>query len=213
MITLKELINQFQNLFDTFQKDKGNLKDDSSFSVRTHYLDDTYQTKSGKMIRLEIGRRRHIADVLEIERKGYQGLTPWGYSALESDMVRSNRSLYLVFYDKLNPIAFLGARLEGSDIHITNIAVIPEWQDQGIGRLLIQLLIEVAKEEQVASLSLEVRVSNEKAQGLYRKMGFQALRVKKNYYHGDGEDALDMHLLIRDELQVMKHKEERQEEG
>lgn len=203
MVTLKELINQFHSLFDNFQKEKEEPRENLAFSTRTYYLPETFKVRNGETVRLEIGRRRHIADIIEIERKGYEGLTPWGYSALETDMLRSKKSLYFVIYHQLTPIAFLGSRLESSDIHITNIAVIPSWQSQGIGRLLIEQVVKVAKAEQVASLSLEVRVSNEKAKSLYHKMGFEALRVKKNYYHGDGEDALDMHLMVRDELKVL----------
>lgn len=208
MVILKELINQFHSLFDNFQKEKDEIKENVAFSERTNYLQDKHRVKNNEMIRIEIGRRRHIADIIDIERKGYQGLTPWGYSALETDILRSKKSLYFVVYHKMEPIAFLGSRLESSNIHITNIAVVPDWQSQGIGRLLIGNLVEVAKVEQVASLSLEVRVSNEKAKILYDKMGFESIRVKKNYYHGDGEDALDMHLIVREDLKTLDEKEE-----
>lgn len=191
---MKELINQVHNLFDVFHKDENEeARKGKSFSKRTDYLPAVYEAKNGEPVRLEIGQRRHIADLLAIETKSYNGKTPWGFAALENDMVRNEHSLYLVVYHRVEPIAFLGARREVSDIHITNLAVIPEWQGQGIGRLLLELLEQVARLENVASLSLEVRVSNERAKTLYRKMGFEALRIKKNYYHGDGEDALDMH--------------------
>ena len=205
---MKELINQFHSLFDNFQKEKDEVRENIAFSERTTYLQDQHRVKNNEMIRIEIGQRRHIANIIDIERKGYQGLTPWGYSALETDILRSKKSLYFVVYHKLTPIAFLGSRLEDNNIHITNIAVVPDWQSQGIGRLLIEKLIEVAKVEQVASLSLEVRVSNEKAKILYDRMGFESLRVKKNYYHGDGEDALDMHLIVREDLKTLDEKEE-----
>lgn len=191
---LKELINQFQHLVDSFQKESSYSKKNQSFSTRMSHLASHYQLKNGKEVRLEIGSRRHIADILAIEKLGYEGKTPWGYVALEKDIVRSTKSLYLVLYHQFDPIAFLGSRLEINDIHVTNLAVTPEWQNQGAGRLLLDLLNYVAKEEQVASISLEVRVSNEKAKNLYKKAGFKIIGVKKNYYHGDGEDALDMRL-------------------
>ena len=88
----------------------------------------------------------------------------------------------------------MGSRFEITDIHITNIAVAPAWQGKGVGSLLLQLLTAVAKEEKVSSITLEVRISNSKAQALYNKLGFKAIRIKRNYYHGDGEDAVDMKL-------------------
>ena len=43
-------------------------------------------------------------------------------------------------------------------------------------------------------MTLEVRMSNEGAKRLYRKIGFEDGKIKKNYYHNNGEDALDMEL-------------------
>jgi len=189
---LKELINHFQAMIDSFQNDGLNLNSKQSFSKRTNYLNDVYQLPNGQEVRMEIGQKRHIAEVLEIERQSYNGKTPWGYLALENDIVRRQQTLYFVIYHEDEPIAFLGTRFEITNIHITNIAVIPAWQKQGIGSLLLALLKTVANEEAVSSISLEVRVSNKPAQHLYKKLGFQVLRIKKNYYHGDGEDAIDM---------------------
>lgn len=191
---LKELMNHFQSMIDTLQKDSSLLNSKLSFSKRTDYLHDRYTLANGEELTLEIGQRRHIADIIEIERLGYAGKTPWGYVALENDIVKSQQSLYLIFYNGEEPVAFLGSRFEITDIHITNIAVVPAWQGKGIGSLLLNLLKAVGEKEAISSLTLEVRVSNDSAKKLYRKMGFEALRIKKNYYHGDGEDAIDMKL-------------------
>lgn len=194
VITLKELINHFHSMMDSIQKENSVLHSEQSFSKRTNYLADRYQLPNGQEIQMEIGQRNHIADIMEVERQGYGGKTPWGFVALENDIVKSQKSLYLLLYSGTEPIAFLGTRFEINDIHITNIAVVPSWQGKGVGTLLLELLKRVAKEEKVSSLTLEVRVSNKTAQGLYQKMGFEALRIKRNYYHGDGEDAVDMKL-------------------
>lgn len=181
-------------MMDSLQKEGPLLQSKLSFSKRTNYLSDHFVLPNGQEISLEIGQRKHIADILEIERLGYEGKTPWGFMALENDIVKSQKSLYLILYNGSEPIAFLGSRFEITDIHITNIAVAPAWQKKGVGSLLLELLKVVAKEEAVSSLSLEVRISNKSAQKLYQKMGFEALRIKRNYYHGDGEDAVDMKL-------------------
>lgn len=194
MITLKELINHFHSMMDTIQKDSPTLNSKQSFSKRTNYLPERHTLTTGQEVRLEVGQRSHISDILEIERLGYEGKTPWGFVALENDIVKTQKSLYLLIYDGTEPIAFIGTRFEITDIHITNIAVAPAWQGKGVGSLLLDLLKTIAKEEKVSSLTLEVRISNKKAQALYKKMGFDALRVKRNYYHGDGEDAVDMKL-------------------
>ena len=194
VITLKELISHFHSLMDTIQKESPILNSKHSFSKRTDYLPERYELANGQEVHLEIGQRAHISDILEIQRQGYEGKTPWGFVALENDIVKSQKSLYLLIYNGTEPVAFLGSRFEITDIHITNIAVAPAWQGKGVGSLLLELLTAVAKEEKVSSITLEVRISNSKAQALYNKLGFKAIRIKRNYYHGDGEDAVDMKL-------------------
>ncbi|GAT42209.1 ribosomal-protein-alanine acetyltransferase [Listeria monocytogenes] len=53
-------------------------------------------------------------------------------------------------------------------------------------------MIRVAKERGVVRMTLEVRVSNDVAQGLYKKLGFQDGAIRKNYYPDTKEDALVM---------------------
>ena len=154
--------------------------------------EETYLLRNQLPVRLMVGRKQHISDILYIERMSYDGATPWGRTALENDMLQNPKSLYYVLYEGHTPIAFLGARLDGKDIHITNLAVVPEFQQIGAATLLLRLLRSFADEKGAASISLEVRISNHRAKALYAKMGFLPERVKQHYYHGDGEDALDM---------------------
>lgn len=58
-----------------------------------------------------------------------------------------------------------------NEAHITNIAVTPTYQNQGIGRYLIRKLIRKAVLIDMDKMSLEVRVSNTAAQRLYKKNG------------------------------------------
>lgn len=107
-------------------------------------------------------------------------------------MLQNPKSLYYVLYEGHAPVAFLGARVDGEDIHITNLAVVPEFQQIGAATLLLRVLKNFADEKRAASISLEVRMSNQRAKALYAKMGFLPERIKQHYYHGDGEDALEM---------------------
>ena len=58
--------------------------------------------------------------------------------------------------------------------HITNVAVHPEYRGIGLGNVVIEKLIAIAKEENLVAMTLEVRVSNFTAINLYRKYGFIA---------------------------------------
>jgi ribosomal-protein-alanine N-acetyltransferase len=161
-------------------------------SKRVPSDEEAYLLRNQLPVRLMVGRKQHIPDILYIERMSYNGATPWGRTALENDILQNPKSLYYVLYEGYSPIAFLGARLDGKDIHITNLAVVPEFQQIGAATLLLRVLRSFADEKGATSISLEVRMSNHRAKALYAKMGFLPERVKQHYYHGDGEDALEM---------------------
>ena len=63
---------------------------------------------------------------------------------------------------------------------------------RGLGELMLVHLIDQAREMGAKRLTLEVRVSNNVAQELYRKYTFKEEGVRKRYYSDDGEDALIM---------------------
>lgn len=89
---------------------------------------------------------------------------------------------------------------------MTNIATIPTYQKQGIATFLIQTVMDLAKQLKRRRITLEVRMSNETAKSLYRKLEFRDGRIKRNYYHSDGEDALDMIYLL-DENEMGEYNE------
>jgi ribosomal-protein-alanine N-acetyltransferase len=104
-----------------------------------------------------------------------------------------------------NPIArvrgvFLGEQLLGyvlahvvcEDAHIVSLGVAPDYRRQGAAEFLLSDLLRSLKFEGVKVITLDVRVSNLAAQGLYRKLGFSVVALRKHFYSGDGEDALTM---------------------
>jgi len=80
--------------------------------------------------------------------------------------------------------------ISGEEAHITTLAVHPNFRRQYVGeRLLINNILE-ARRRGARWMTLEVRVSNEKAQNLYYKYGFKSLGMRRNYYQDNSEDAL-----------------------
>lgn len=76
--------------------------------------------------------------------------------------------------------------------HIISIAVLPEHRKKGLGRALIEKALEgMAKFYNAKSCYLEVRVSNDAAINLYKKIGFEVQRTIRGYY-ADGENAYIM---------------------
>lgn len=82
--------------------------------------------------------------------------------------------------------------------HILNVCVNPALQGQGLGRLLVLHLLEVAKARQANTMFLEVRPSNKVAYALYNSLGFNEVGHRRNYYPAVNgrEDALIMALVL-----------------
>lgn len=78
------------------------------------------------------------------------------------------------------------------EVHITTIAVRGSHRGRGLGELLLIHAVDLATELKAQLVTLEVRVSNEVAQKLYEKYGFNKVGVRKGYYSDNGEDALIM---------------------
>ena len=77
-------------------------------------------------------------------------------------------------------------------VHVSTIAVHPDWRGHGVGEALFVHLLETALDLGAVTATLEVRVTNERAQGLYRKYLFEVVGRRKRYYRDNGEDALLM---------------------
>lgn len=82
------------------------------------------------------------------------------------------------------------------EMHLLNIAVDKAWHGAGLARGLLDALYAFCRQSGVALLWLEVRPSNERALGVYRRQGFAEVGVRKGYYPAPGgrEDALVMRL-------------------
>lgn len=77
------------------------------------------------------------------------------------------------------------------EIHLLNVAVTPDARRRGIGRALVEDLLQYARTHAAAKVLLEVRASNEAAIQLYDRLGFVRFNVRKAYY-SDGEDGVEM---------------------
>lgn len=87
---------------------------------------------------------------------------------------------------------FSGIWILVDEAHITNIAVREEYQGRGLGEHLLIATFDMAAGLHASLLTLEVRVSNTIAQGLYAKYGFAEKGLRKGYYLDNREDALIM---------------------
>lgn len=89
-------------------------------------------------------------------------------------------------------VGFAGFWLMLKEAHITAIGVRNDYRQLGIGERLLISIIDLATQLNANMVTLEVRASNESAQSLYRKYGFQVVGRRLRYYSDNGEDAVIM---------------------
>lgn len=89
-------------------------------------------------------------------------------------------------------VGFAGAMLIGDEAELLNIAIRKAYREQGIGTLLLKLLLCEMTGRGMKRMLLEVRQSNKYAQKLYFEHGFRQLAVRKKYYNNPEEDAVIM---------------------
>lgn len=164
----------------------------------------TYSLTNGEAIVLSLANRFDLDDIIDIQEDCYNGVAPWGRVAVNSELRNKRSSFFLMCHHQEEAIAFIGISMRQDSFHVTNIATRPRYQSEGIGSFLIDVIIDLGKQTNRKRVTLEVRMSNGDAQRLYRNLGFQDVRIKKNYYHNNGEDALDMVYLIN-EMDAKKH--------
>src|SRR5512133_1850896 len=76
--------------------------------------------------------------------------------------------------------------------HVMNVATDPDHRGRGIATMLLERLFELTADDARRGYTLEVRVSNETAIGLYERLGFEARGIRRGYYTDNREDALIM---------------------
>ena len=120
---------------------------------------------------------------------------PWSENAFREELAAGGR-IYLVVEEGGAVAGYGGLLVVGEDTHIVTLGVDPERRGRGLGTRLMLALAEAALEAGSSHLTLEVRVSNEAAQRLYRRFGFETVGLRRHYYRD--EDALIMWALDAD---------------
>ena len=114
---------------------------------------------------------------------------PWSRESFVREMEKNVAARYLVAERNGRVIGYAGAWVILDESHITNIAVAEAERGKGVGRALVEALMRYISNLGAAYATLEVRVSNLRAQRLYESVGFVRVGKRKRYYEDNGEDA------------------------
>jgi len=105
-------------------------------------------------------------------------------------------------------IAECGGKMAGYSVvmiatgesHLLNLSVASPWQRRGIGREVLNFVLQLAREFGAVRILLEVRPSNSAARSLYAAAGFAEIATRPGYYPADRsrEDAIVLELALKD---------------
>jgi ribosomal-protein-alanine N-acetyltransferase len=132
-----------------------------------------------------------IPEVLRIERVCFS--TPWSGDMFEAEIEGPVSYATVAEHDD-RVVAYATYRIILDECHLMNIAVSPEYRRDGVGRELLQYVVDHCRSRGAEYMFLEVRRSNRAAQALYAAFGFHRLGVRRGYYTDNKEDALILKL-------------------
>ena len=141
-------------------------------------------------IRVRIAKSSDLDDIYELDVQTFA--MPWSKEALSYDILENDNAFVIVaeYEGEFAGYADIWTVLDEADLN--SIAVRVDFRRKGIGDAIMLAMIEMLSTSGVATINLEVRVSNIPAIKLYKKYGFKECGVRPRYYLDNGEDALIM---------------------
>jgi len=136
-----------------------------------------------------------LAAIEVIENRSYP--TPWSRSMFAGELAKP-ASICLGAFEGDVLIGYLIISRYVDAWHVMNVAVDPGQRRRRIATRLLEQLFEETSADEQRGYTLEVRVSNEEAIGLYERLGFEARGLRRGYYTDNREDALIMWRDARD---------------
>lgn len=129
----------------------------------------------------------HLKEIIQLESLANH--FPWSEAIIKQGLLADYHFMGIILHNEL--IAYAVLEWASVEVQLLNLGVAPRYQTQGIGRFLLQHLIQIAFEKPADKILLEVRVSNQTAINLYHSMGFKKTSTRQKYYQTDSvkEDA------------------------
>jgi len=150
-------------------------------------------------LKAEAGKlEQHAQALYELTLLANEGHSSWKASSFLSEL-KDNHSLYIGWMEENKLVGYICCMAVVDEASINNFAVTPDQQGKRIGTKLLQEMIVLLQTKGMERLWLEVRVSNETAYNLYKKMGFTEIYRRKDYYQNPIEDAYIMELALTSE--------------
>jgi len=143
---------------------------------------------------IRVASESDLDAIMVIEHASF-GSTAWPRESMAFELEPNPARHYFVAHDAGTMVGYGGISLvAGHHGDIMTIAIAAEHRGRGLGRRLMNSMLEVAKSQKAAEVFLEVRADNEVAQSLYRSLGFEQIDLRRGYYQPENIDAVIMKL-------------------
>ncbi len=134
-----------------------------------------------------------LPEVIQIDRMSFS--LPWPEQTYRFEVSANRMARCLVAEtEEKKIVAMIVSWLVVDELHIATIATHADHRREGVGSRLLTAALVDARERGMRRAFLEVRKSNEAAQAMYRKFGFQVTGIRPKYYRDNNEDAVLMTL-------------------
>lgn len=144
--------------------------------------------------------RRDMPEVLAIEESSFE--FPWA----EADFIRYLRKRNCIGmvaeYDE-RVVGFMIYELHKNQLHVLNFSVRPDVRRRNIGKQMVNKLVSKLSQQRRNRILLEIRETNLAAQLFFRKLGFKATSVLRDYYDDTVEDAYVMQYRFASETEKL----------
>lgn len=127
--------------------------------------------------------------VHDLDRKC--GLGFWSLQSYKGEVTNPVSRYLVAEYDDGRIIGFIGLWFVVEEAQVMNVAVDPGFRRMRLGTLLMKTAEKLAATEGLKEMTLEVKAENVAALALYKKLGFEIVGTRKNYYP-DGSDGVLM---------------------
>jgi ribosomal-protein-alanine N-acetyltransferase len=141
-------------------------------------------------------KEEDLPAVLSIEALCFSN--PWSDSTFRGEIQNTSVSFPLVVVRRPGDevVAYIIFWQIRDDVQVNNVAVHPDFRGLGLGETIMRYAIARVRDAGATFMTLEVRQSNMPAMTLYRKLGFEIMGTRKNYYSKPDEDACVMALVL-----------------
>ena len=134
-------------------------------------------------------RREDVPFISRLEEETFS--MPWSAASF-LQMIEKEDTAYFVAEEDGQLLGGCGLLLIAGEGNITNVVVAPEARRRGVATGLLRYLMEEGDRAGLTAYTLEVRVRNAAAIGLYEKLGFVSEGIRPDFYEKPAEDAVIM---------------------